>query len=156
MGKFLDLMCAGHNATLRKRAAKIDINARIAQQNLINSLTNELTTKELELDNLTDFAPTSKDSLIPNTSGNWNANTWVRKVEEIKIEIHDIKMQLKFAKETFDEYFTDDYEGKDEILSYSKDCDIEDEDVEEEDEDEVVEEVTKKVIKQTAKKSTKK
>ena len=56
--------------------------------------------------NLTDLAPTSKDSLAPGVQ-DFNAKQWVEKLQALKIEMYDLDISIKMAKETFAEYFED-------------------------------------------------
>lgn len=107
MGKFLKQMSLSDSSALRTRAEGLNTQAMIAQQNLINSLQNKKTTLELEIQNLTDFAPDTTQSLRPSVS-NWNPAEWVEKLQRTKTALYEVGIALKIAKATFKEFFEDE------------------------------------------------
>lgn len=107
MGKFLQMMSQNDSKTLQARAASINQQAEIAQTNLVNALKQQKAQLELEVQNLTDFAPESTQSLRPGTS-NWNPTEWTKKLHNTKVELYETNVQLKIAQETYKEFFGED------------------------------------------------
>lgn len=104
MNKFTKLIASNGDSVLVKRAETIAKNAKISQENLINRLLEEKNNKELELDRITDLAPKDKNSLVA-VDSDWNPKEWVTKVQNIKQDLYSLDIQLKIARETFDEFF---------------------------------------------------
>lgn len=104
MGKFLQMMSQNDSKALVARASQIDVQARIAQETVIQNLKNEIAQTEIEIQNLTDFAPETTQSLRPGVKG-WNAAKWATDLQAAKIKLYELNVELKVAKETFDEFF---------------------------------------------------
>lgn len=114
MNKFESIVGNNSNAVLARRAGNLAKTARLSQQSLVNTLEAKKADIEGKIINLTDLAPTSKDSLAPGVT-DFNAKEWVEKLQSLKLEIYDLDISIKMAKETFAEYFEDkkaDDEGK--------------------------------------------
>lgn len=109
MGKFLKMMSQNDSQTLRSRAQNLDTQASIAQRNLINTLKNKKATLELKVQDLTDFAPDNTQSLRPAAAG-WDPNKWVRELQEAKIALYEVNIEIKIAESTFAEFFEDEEE----------------------------------------------
>lgn len=109
MGKFLEMMGQNDSKTLQARAAAIDQQAKIAQQNIINVLKQEKSQHELEIISLTDFAPESTQSLRPGTA-NWNPKRWATDLQNAKVALYETEVQLKIAIDTYKEFFGDNFE----------------------------------------------
>lgn len=107
MNKFEKLICNNSNAVLARRAANITTNAKIAQQTIINDLTQKLMNVELRIADATDFAPESTVSLTPG-SKNWDAKIWAQNLQKLKMEKYNIEINLKLAQETYNEFFKDE------------------------------------------------
>ena len=107
MNKFERLICNNSNVVLARRAANITTNAKIAQQTIINDLTQKLMDVELRIADATDFAPDSTVSLTPG-SKNWDAKVWAQNLQKLKMEKYNIEINLKLAQETYDEFFKDE------------------------------------------------
>lgn len=104
LNKFTQLISDNGDSVLKRRAVNIASTAEIAQQSLINDLKNKKANLELKLSDLTDLAPNNKMDLTP-ASDNWDPNTWVKEVQETKQNLYQVKIQLKLAQETYDEFF---------------------------------------------------
>jgi hypothetical protein len=102
--KFAQLISNNGDNVLQSRADKLATTAEIAQQTLINNLKNKKANLELKLIQLTDLAPTNKMDLTPN-SENWDPNTWVSEVQNVKQELYQLNIQLQLAEDTFKEFF---------------------------------------------------
>lgn len=107
MNKFTELISNTSNETLKKRAATLATAAEIAQNNLINDLKAKRVQLSLKLENLTDLAPDTNDSLRPGTK-DWNAENWVAEVQNTKQEIYFLDIQLELAQETHEEFFAEE------------------------------------------------
>lgn len=104
MNKFTQMISSNGNKTLVRRAQNIATNAEIAQKTLLNQLIQKKTTLQLRLDTTMDLAPKNSQDLIV-ASGDWNPETWVTEIQNIKQELYSIEIQIKLAQETYDEFF---------------------------------------------------
>lgn len=106
MNTFEKLVGNNGNEVLKRRAGNLASQAALSQNNLINTLEARKTDLESKLINLTDLAPTSKDSLSPGVQ-DFNANQWVQELQSLKTELYDVQISINIAKETYTEFFTD-------------------------------------------------
>ena len=106
MNKFESIVGNNSNAVLARRAGNLAKTARLSQQSLVNTLEAKKADVEGKIINLTDLAPTSRDSLAPGVQ-DFNAKQWVEKLQALKLEMYDLDISIKMAKETFAEYFED-------------------------------------------------
>ena len=106
MNKFESIVGNNSNAVLARRAGNLAKTARLSQQSLVNTLEAKKADVEGKIINLTDLAPTSKDSLAPGVT-DFDAKQWVEKLQALKLEMYDLDISIKMAKETFAEYFED-------------------------------------------------
>ena len=106
MNKFESIVGNNSNAVLARRAGNLAKTARLSQQSLVNTLEAKKADIEGKIINLTDLAPTSRDSLAPGVQ-DFNAKQWVEKLQALKLEMYDLDVSIKMAKETFAEYFED-------------------------------------------------
>ena len=102
--KFIELISNNGSSTLVRRAENISTAAEVAQLNIINQLKQEQSRLEMQIINLTDFAPETTDSLRPGDK-NWDATKWAKELQETKEQLYDVNIQLKLANETYEEYF---------------------------------------------------
>lgn len=106
MNKFTELITEGANKTMQRRAKSVATAAEIAQQNLINELKFEKSNLELQLTRLTDLAPNSRDSLRP-CDIDWDPHDWAKEIQETKMSLRDVTIQLDIAQNTYNEFFLD-------------------------------------------------
>ena len=107
MGKFLQMMSQNDSKALVARASQINVQAKIAQQNIVQNLKNEIAEVEIEIQNLTDFAPDTTQSLRPGVKG-WNPTKWDADLQEAKTRLYELNIELKIAEATEKEFFGDD------------------------------------------------
>ena len=107
MGKFLQMMSQNDSKALVARASQINVQAKIAQQNIVQNLKNEIAEVEIEIQNLTDFAPDTTQSLRPGVKG-WNPTKWASDLQEAKTHLYELNVELKIAEKTFEEFFGDE------------------------------------------------
>jgi len=107
MGKFLQMMSQNDSKALVARASQINVQAKIAQQNIVQNLKNAIAEVEIDIQNLTDFAPDTTQSLRPGVKG-WNPTKWASDLQEAKTRLYELNVELKIAEKTFEEFFGDD------------------------------------------------
>ena len=104
MGKFLDLMSQNDSKALVARASQINTQAQIAQANIVQKLKNDIAEVEIEVQNLTDFAPDTTQSLRPGVKG-WNPAKWASDLQNAKTRLYELTIELKIAEDTMEEFF---------------------------------------------------
>lgn len=106
MGKFLEMMSQNDSKALVARASQIDTQARIAQEEIVHKLKNEKAQVEIEIQNLTDFAPDTTQSLRPGCR-DWNPSKWASELQAAKVKLYTIELNLQIANDTLKEFFGD-------------------------------------------------
>ena len=106
MNKFEEIVGNNSNAVLARRATHLADTAKLSQESLMNTLKTKKAELEGKIIDLTDLAPTSKDSLAPGVEG-FNAKNWVEELQNLKLELYDLEVSIKLANETYNEYFSD-------------------------------------------------
>lgn len=112
MGKFLNQMANNDQKALKSRAKQIDEQARLSQETLIRELKKKKTALELKLQDLTDFAPETTDSLRPGLR-NWNPDKWVADVHNVNRKLYELELDLKIAEATYADFFGEDEADED-------------------------------------------
>ena len=107
MGKFLQRMSCNNSQALVARAKQIDQQARIAQEAIVAKLKNEKASLELKLQDLTDFAPESTQSLRPGVA-NWDPAKWAKELHAVKVALYENSVELQIAEDTMKDFFGDD------------------------------------------------
>ena len=105
MNKFEKLISANSNSTLKRRAGIISNEAKMAQEDIVATITRALNQEELKLMSLTDFAPTETTSLQPGNFTDGGAIEWAQELQKCKETIYNLTIKLQLAKETYKEYF---------------------------------------------------
>lgn len=111
MNKFVTGLVQDASGIKKQRATALGKETADAQIDLIRVLEKEKRELDNELMNLTDLSPENEFDLRP-TSKNFNATTWVKKLQEIKVELLNVGVQLEVALETQKEWFGDDESAK--------------------------------------------
>ena len=107
MGKFLQMMSQNDSKALVARAGQINVQAKIAQQNIVQKLKHDIAEVEIEIQNLTDFAPDTTQSLRPGVKG-WNPAKWASDLQDAKTRLYELNVELKIAEKTYEEFFGDE------------------------------------------------
>ena len=107
MGKFLQMMSQNDSKALVARASQINVQAKIAQQAIVQNLKNEIANVEIEIQNLTDFAPDTTQSLRPGVKG-WQPTNWASDLQSAKTRLYELNIELKIAEATEKEFFGDE------------------------------------------------
>ena len=109
MGKFLNIMSGSSSQTLKNRAEQLNTQASIAQEAVIAKLKAEKSELEIKIQDLTDFAPDTTDSLKPGIK-NWNPTEWAKKLQDCKVRLYEINVELEIALATQKEFFGEEVE----------------------------------------------
>lgn len=107
MGKFLNTISSANSATLRNRAAQLNTQAKIAQEAIIADLRNRKALLEVKIQDLTDLAPDTTDSLRPSVR-DWNPKKWASELQDVKVQLYELNVNLEIAENTLEEFFGDD------------------------------------------------
>ena len=67
---------------------------------------NEKARLELKLQDLTDFAPETTQSLRPGVK-DWNPSQWAKELHEVKLALYENSVELQIAESTMAEFFGD-------------------------------------------------
>lgn len=109
MNKFVTGLVQDAPGIKKQRAISTGKEAADAQIDLIRELEKEKRILENELLNLTDLSPENEYDLRP-TAKNFNATAWCKKLQEIKVSLLEVQIQLNVAFGTQKEWFADDSE----------------------------------------------
>ena len=96
-----------------QRAVLVGSATEAAQEEIIQSLEKrkrELLTKKL---NLEDFYPSKIGSTVP-VKNDFDPVEWARDMQKVKVDLAMLDVELKIAKETYDEWFKE-IPGEDDI-----------------------------------------
>ncbi len=94
-----------------KRAILFGEDGKSAQEELVNEIGMKVRNIEREILDLEDLSPDSTTSLSP-VKGTFNGKEWARKMQERKVELRLLKVEYETAKDTLEEYFTEEEETK--------------------------------------------
>jgi hypothetical protein len=104
MNKFVQNLTQSGDGIKQQRAELLGSQAKTAQSNLVNRLTNERDTLKLQLDSLQDLSPDTTISLKPG-GDNFNAGNWVNQIQNLKVQLLNKEIELKVANDTYTEWF---------------------------------------------------
>jgi len=104
MNKFQKNLTASNSEIKAARAKAIAESAAAEQRSIILELEGELRKLNNQKMDLEDLSPDSELSLRP-ARGDFDAVTWVRKMQNIKVAILNKEIELQVATETENEYF---------------------------------------------------
>lgn len=107
MSKFITNLVQDADGIKLQRATALSKETADAQIDLIRGLEKEQRELENELMNLTDLSPDNAFDLKPGGK-NYNATTWVKKMQEINIALLELEIQLSVARDTQTEWFSED------------------------------------------------
>lgn len=104
MGKFNSLLNSGASTIKGVRAALVTETAQFEQEELVRTISTQLRNKKNALVAITDIYPNSTLSLEV-VKSNFDAKTWVREIQSLKVEIANLTVELELANETMTEWF---------------------------------------------------
>lgn len=102
--KFTKNLTLSYKDIRGKRAEFISDDAQNAQEELIRDLQTKKRAFEKKLLNLEDLSPDSEMSLHP-TKGSFDGKQWVKEIQDTKVNLQLLEVQLTIANATYDEYF---------------------------------------------------
>lgn len=111
MNKFVKQLTANESGIKTRRATIIGNQAKTAQDKLVLNLRSQKEELESRQSNLEDLGPDSTISLKP-VGDNFDASAWVQEVQNTKVELLNIKIQLEVAEKTLSEWFVDEEAAK--------------------------------------------
>lgn len=103
--KFIQTIVSTDKA-LKKRAEAMATEAEIEMTAMVNEYKRRKAKLELKLASLTDLSPDSTTSLNPR-SKDWNPKSWVTELQNVKLELADVKLALETAEATYKEFFSE-------------------------------------------------
>lgn len=104
MAKFNEMLAATGGTVLKKRADQVSKMVEMEQKKLVYDLQTQRYQLENQLESLTDLSVKSQDSLVIG-SDSFNASAFIGKVQQIKMEIRKVDIQLQEAQKTLLEWF---------------------------------------------------
>lgn len=104
IGKFESMITASDKTIKDARGRIIANSARRAAEDLVRRLEGEIDTLQTEILNLTDIGPENTMSLRP-TSKDFNAEKWVERLHQSKLDMALKNIELAEAKEILNEWF---------------------------------------------------
>jgi hypothetical protein len=118
--KFIKTLTASNKDIKKARAVMVSEDVLDASEELVRNIRQKKRELERRLMNLSDMNRDSELSLKV-VKDNFDAKAWVKEIQEIKIELANIRVELELAEETHNEWFSEDEteakDVKDENLS---------------------------------------
>ena len=107
MNKFAKQLAKSNKSIKDDRAIALAKKATFAQEEILRDFEVQEIELEEKLETLQDLSPENSLSLLP-TKGTFDAKEWVKQVHTVKMELEDLKINIKVAKETLKEWFTEE------------------------------------------------
>lgn len=101
-------MTGTHQSVLSNRADMLITQAKLAQEGLIKEKQAVVNKLKLQLNGLTDLAPTSTTALTIEGLLSSDPDKWVQDVHAIKVELQLAEEEVLVAQETYNEWFPDE------------------------------------------------
>ncbi len=105
MKKFVSILNRNGDSVIKDRAESVAKLAEMAQTALINKLEKQKIELEMKKKELLDMSPDNRYSLKP--GANFMADNWVNDYHSVSIQLINIEIELKVAKQTAEELFTE-------------------------------------------------
>ena len=105
MKKFELVLGRNGDAVMKDRASNVTKLAEMAQTAMVNGLEKRKIELEMEKTALLDMSPDNRYSLKPGQD--FKADSWVNDYQRVTIELLNIEIELKAAKQTSEELFSD-------------------------------------------------
>ena len=104
MNKFELMLNQSAKEVRGQRAILVSKSAKKAQEALLRELDDKLDKIEEDLLTTTDVYPTSELTLLV-TNDKFDATTWVKKLQALKVDKANLLVEIELAQDTFDEFF---------------------------------------------------
>jgi predicted nucleic acid-binding Zn-ribbon protein len=105
--KFIKTLTASNKDIKKARAVMVSEDVLDASEELVRNIRQKKRELERRLMNLSDMNRDSELSLKV-VKDNFDAKAWVKEIQEIKIELANIRVELELAEETHNEWFSED------------------------------------------------
>ncbi len=106
MKKFETILTRKGDDVITARAASISKLAEMAQEALVNKLEKQKIELEMSKQEMLDMSPDNRYSL--RVGENFKADSWINDYQSVSIELINIEIELKVAKATTKELFTEE------------------------------------------------
>lgn len=110
MNKFITGLVQDTSGIKKQKAIAVGKETADAQIDLIRLLEKRKREIENKLLDLTDLSPENTFDLRP-TKKDFNATAWVQNLQELKLQLLEVEIELQVAEETQSEWFADDSEA---------------------------------------------
>lgn len=101
--KFIKSLTGSDSSIKEQRAILIGAQAENAQATLLINLRKEVSGLQLQIDKMSDLGPEATTDL--RVGKEFNADTWVRDLQNLKISLLNRQVELETAEATYDEWF---------------------------------------------------
>lgn len=101
----LEKMTGSNHTILAERSSIIVEQAKLAQKRLIDGYKAELSQLQLQLNDLTDLAPTNTTSLKVESKLTKNPDLWVKEIHDLDVAIALKEDDIKIAELRYDMWF---------------------------------------------------
>ena len=105
MKKFQSILTRKGDDVIVARAESISTLAEMSQTALVNELEKQKIELEMKKQEMLDMSPDNRYSL--RVGDNFKADTWVSDYQAVSVNLINIEIELKVAKATQDDLFTD-------------------------------------------------
>lgn len=105
MKKFESILTRKGDDVITARAASISKLAEMAQETLVNRLEKTKIELEMSRQEMLDMSPDNRYSL--KVGENFKADSWIGDYQTLSLELINIEIELKVAKATSEELFTE-------------------------------------------------
>jgi len=98
---------SANSSVLTDRAQIVAGQAKRAQEDLVRGIESRIDDMKMSIIKMTDISPDSTQSLKPTGAAVDNPKAWVEELHKTKVELALAEAELKIAKETLTEWFSD-------------------------------------------------
>lgn len=107
MSKFVTNLVKDAKGIKQQRAEILAEETKNEQDDLVREITKRKRELEIKMLNLVDLSPDNSYSLKPG-GNDYNAKSWVKEMQNTKVELLNVTVELQAAQETSKEWFSDD------------------------------------------------
>ena len=102
--KFESILTQNFSEIKKSRAKLLCDSAKTTQEKLVNDKKAVVLKIERDIDELTDLAPSSVTQL---KLDRFDAEEWVAKLQDLRCQLYEAKIELDIAQNTYNEFFTE-------------------------------------------------
>jgi len=104
--KFVIQLSRGNKQIKIDRARRVGASCADAQTKLVMDIKSKIRNKQDRLDEMTDLSADNQSTTNNLISKGFNADDFVKEINDIKIELANLEVELEVAEETTAEWFT--------------------------------------------------